>query len=176
MNTKTLKRVLLVSLFLLPALAFVGPSPANAHGSGVVKSCLPGTDCTTNSAKNAVFAICAPAYATTHNGACSPGRDVTIQLSNFGANKSVHVYFLNSEVDDPNATDCSQAVPVGSTELTGSPVTTNTAGKASLNAHLPPGNTPDDWSYGPNWLCATTAAPGTAGGTIGDQMFPVYPA
>ena len=176
MSFRTLKALLVAAPLLVIGLALVGPSPAGAHGSGVVKSCIHGTDCTTNSADNAVFAVCDPLYAATHNGACSPGRDVTIQLSNFGASQSVHVYFLNSEVDDPNATDCSQAVPVGSNELTGSPVSTDVAGKASLDAALPPANTPGSWSYGPNWLCASTAAPGTVGGTIGDQLFPVYPA
>lgn len=175
MNHKNLTRMV-SGATMLGGLLFAGQAPASAHGSGVVKSCLPGTDCTTNSANNAVFAVCNPVYAGANGGACSPGRDVTIQLSNFGASKQVYVYFLNSEVDDPNATDCRQAVPVGRTALAGSPVTTNASGKASLNALLPPGSTPGQWSYGPNWLCATTAAPGTSGGTIGDQLFTVYPA
>lgn len=175
MNSKNLTRMLSGAALLGGAL-LIGQMPAGAHGSGVVKSCIQGTDCTTNSANNAVFAVCNPVYAGTNGGACSPGRDVTIQLSNFGASKPVYVYFLNSVVDDPNATDCRQLVSVKRTALAGSPVTTNPAGKASLNAHLPPGNTPSDWSYGANWLCATTSAPGTSGGTIGDQLFPVYPA
>lgn len=174
MRNKILKGLLPVAA--LGALSFIGLPPASAHGSGVVTSCIQGTDCTTNSANNAVFAVCNPLYAGTNGGACSPGRDVTIQLSNFGNSKSVHVYFLNSEVDDPNSTDCAQAIPLGSTELPGSPVTTGTTGKASLNARLAPGNTPSKWSYGPNWLCATTVAPGTSGGTVGDQLFTIYPA
>ena len=167
MNGKNLVKALSGAV-IVGGVALAGQTPATAHGSGVVKSCVRDTNCT-----NAVFAVCDPLYATTNGGACSPGRDVTIQLSNFGASKQVHVYFLNSEVDDPGASDCSQAIKVGSTELPGSPVTTSASGRANLDAHLPPGNT---WSYGSNWICATTSAPGGVGGTIGDQLFTIYPA
>lgn len=150
-------------------LPFAGT--AGAHGTGVVKSCQPGKDCVSDSSKNAVFAICRPASATT---TCNPGRDVTIQLRNFGANKTVKVWWLNSEVDDPAANDCSQAVGVGRTALPDA--TTNGSGAASLNTHLPPaGGTPATWSYGTNWICATTDPTNSGTGVIGDQQFAIYP-
>lgn len=174
-----------VAAFLAAAttLAVVGgaPLPAQAHGSGVVKSCLPNTDCTTNSANNAVFAICDPLDANPAVS-CSPGRDVTIQVSNFGNGVTVHVWWLNGEVDNPLTSDCTQAVlgrqgsVTGRTAL-GDVVTSSSTGKASLDAHLPPaGATPGTWSYGSNWICATTVTAGSAGGVIGDQLFAVYPA
>lgn len=155
------------------ALGLGPPLPAQAHGTGVVKSCLPGTDCTSNSADNAVFAICGAASATT---SCNPGRNVTIQLSNFGLGATVHVWWLNGEVDDPTRADCRQAVgTLGRTHL-GDVTTSSTTGKGSLSVHLPPpGGTPATWSYGSNWLCATTAAHSGGTGTIGDQLFVIYP-
>jgi len=101
-------------------------------------------------------------------------RSVTIQLSSFPANTAVHVFFLKTEVDDPNKTDCTQALGTGRTELTGSPVTTNGTGKASLNATLPPGNFPTNWNYGVNWICATSASAAGGTGTIGDQAFNIF--
>ena len=160
------------------AFGVVPGAPAHAHGTGVVKSCIQGTDCTTNSANNAVFAICDPASATT---TCDPGRDVTIQVSNFGNGVTVHLWWLNGEVDNPTTTDCTQAVlerQSGITERTAlGDVTTNaTTGKGSLNTHLPPsGGTPGTWSYGSNWICGTTVTAGSAGGVIGDQLFAIYP-
>lgn len=158
--------VLGVSLGIAPTL------PANAHGTGVVKSCQRGTDCTTDSSKNAVFAICSPVSAAS---TCDPGRDVTIQLRNFGSSQTVHVWWLNGEVTDPTRTDCRQAVGLGRTHL--GDVTTNGSGAGSLDAHLPPpGGTPGTWSYGENWLCATTAPHDGGSGVIGDQLFMIYPA
>jgi len=161
--------VMAASLALIGAMLAV---PAGAHGSGVVKSCIQGTSCISNSANNAVFAVCSPLSATT---TCNPGRDVTIELASFGASKTVHVWFLNGEVDNPNATDCSQAVGVlGRTHL--GDVTTSASGTGSMNTHLPPaGGTPGTWSYGSNWICATTAPHSGGIGTIGDQLFTIYP-
>ena len=153
---------------------FFSPVPARAHGAGVVKSCIQGTDCTSNSANNAVFAICNPLQA---NPAveCKPGRDVTIQVSNFGLGATVHLWWLNRDVDDPTTSDCSQAGVTNRTFL-GDVNTSSTTGKGSLNVHLPPaGPTPGTWSYGSNWLCGTTVNLGQSGGVIGDQMFAIYP-
>lgn len=168
---------------LAAGLAVAGGGPAAAHGSGVVKSCIQGTDCTNDSSKTAVFAVCDPkvavAYACSHP-ATDPNkqgpRPVTVQLSGFPASTNVYVWFLNSEVDNPSQNDCTQAVPVGRTLLGGGPVAASSTGKASLNVSLPPGNHTQDWSYGANWICATTAAVAGAGGTVGDQQFAVYPA
>lgn len=151
-------------------LPFAGT--ASAHGTGVVKSCMSGTDCVSDSSKNAVFAVCSPVSART---TCNPGRDVTIQLRNFGANQTVKVWWLNSEVDNPAANDCSQAAGAGRTALPDA--TTNSSGSASVNTHLPPaGGTPGTWSYGTNWICATTDPNNLGTGVIGDQQFAIYPA
>jgi hypothetical protein len=148
--------------------------PVQAHGTGRVAS-------------SGTFAVCDPDVAATtgqcyHKAGFSPAspRNVTISLSNFGANKLVHVWFLNSEVDDPNRTDCFQAVGGSARRTHLGDTTMNGSGSGSLNATLPPGlmappNAEPGWSYGTNWLCATTA-PHTGGqGTVGDQTFMIYP-
>lgn len=89
------------------------------------------------------------------------------------------MWWLNAEVDDPSQSDCSQAALTGRTLLVDA--TMNSSGKGSLGTvaspvHLPPpGGTPGAWSYGTNWLCATTA-PAMGTGTVGDQQFAIYPA
>ena len=173
MNYRKLAGALL-AVPLIGASLLTGTGPAQAHGTGVVKSCIQGTDCTNDSSKNAVFAVCDPQIGLVY--ACTPGRPVTIQLSNFPANSNVYVWFLNHEVDNPAENDCTQAVGFGRTQLSGSPVATDSSGKASLDATLAPGNHTQGWSFGPNWICATTAAAAGSGGTIGDQQFAVYPA
>lgn len=166
---------------LAAGLAAAGGGPAQAHGSGVVKTCIQGTDCTNDSSKTAVFAVCDPmvavAYPCSHpstNPDKQGPRPVTVQLSGFPASTNVYVWFLNSEVDDPSENDCTQAVPVGRTPL--GVVASSTGGKASLNVSLPLGNHTQAWSYGANWICATTASAPGANGTVGDQQFAVYPA
>lgn len=174
---------ILCATLIAAGSAVIGVNPAQAHGTGIVKSCKQNTDCTTNSANNAVFAVCDPqvglAYPCSHANSDPDKRGprpVTIQLSNFPANTNVYVWFLNSEVDNPDEDDCTQAVGAGRTQLSGSPVATDGSGRASLDASLPPGNHSQAWSYGTNWICATTAATPGSGGTIGDQQFAVYPA
>jgi len=158
--------------------AIAGTGPVQAAGTGVVKSCVQGTNCT-----SAVFAVCDPkvavAFPCSHPNAVADKRGprpVTIQLSNFPPSTNVYVWFLNSEVTNPNENDCTQAVDLGRTQLPNSPVATNTSGKASLDANLPPGNHSQQWSYGTNWICATTAPFAGSGGTVGDQQFAIYPA
>lgn len=168
----------MVAAVTLLSSMFLSAGPAAAHGAGFVKSCLVNTDCTTDGSKNAVFAVCKPAAAAT---TCDPGRDVTIQVSNFGKGALVHLWWLNGEVDDPLKTDCTQAVS-GKQNITtertflGDAQTDPSTGKGSLNVHLPPsGGTPSTWSYGSNFLCGTTVGPGESG-VIGDQLFVIYPA
>ncbi len=156
---------------------FFSTAPASAHGAGLVKSCLPGTDCTNDSSKNAVFAVCKPPAAATN---CDPGRDVTIRVAGFGNGALVHLWWLNGEVDDTSQSDCSQAVTGRQNVVTErtflGDAQTDATGKGSLNAHLPPaGGTPGTWSYGSNFLCGTTAGPGGTG-VVGDQLFVIYPA
>lgn len=156
---------------------FFSAAPASAHGAGFVKSCLPGTDCTNDASKNAVFAVCKPPAAATK---CDPGRDVRIQVAGFGNNALVHLWWLNGEVDDPNASDCSQAVTGRQGVVTErtflGDAQTGATGKGFLDTHLPPaGGSPGTWSYGSNFLCGTTAGPGQVG-IIGDQLFVIYPA
>lgn len=172
MKARRKLRLLALAITAVAVLGLQGGSPVQAHGAGVVKSCLPGTDCTTNSANNAVFAICSPLNAAT---TCNPGRDVRIQVSNFGLGATVHLWWLNGEVDNPNATDCSQLVGLLGRTALGDVSTSSITGKGSLDVHLPPaGGTVSSWSYGSNWICGTTAAAGGTG-TIGDQLFAVYP-
>lgn len=174
------RRALLASFaaagILLGSL-FFSTAPASAHGAGFVKSCQPGTDCTKDASKNAVFAVCKPPAAATK---CDPGRDVTIRVAGFGGGAVVHLWWLNGEVDDTSASDCTQAVSGGQDVVTErtflGDVQTGADGKGFLDAHLPPaGGTPGTWSYGSNFLCGTTAGPGQTG-IIGDQLFVIYPA
>lgn len=176
------KKAATAAFALAAAATVAGAGPAQAHGTGVVKSCIQGTDCTSDSTKTAVFAVCDPMVAVVFpcsHPSANPDkrgpRPVTVQLSNFPASTNIYVWFLNSEVDDPSQNDCSQAVPVGRT-LLGGPVPSDGAGKARLDVSLPPGNHTQAWSYGTNWICATTAATPGAGGTVGDQQFAIYPA
>lgn len=164
--------------FLVPLLAttalMLAPLPSDAMPAPTVKSCNPNTDCTTNSANNAVFAVCRPESSTT---TCDRGRDVTIQLSGFPANSTVHVWWLNGvEPADRGADDCSRIMDAGGrTHI--SDAQTDGNGKGSFNTHLPPaGGTPGTWSYGSNWICATTAPHTGGAGAISDQMFTIYPA
>ena len=167
------RRLRFVLVATILTFGLVPGVPAQAHGAGVVKSCISGTDCTTKSANNAVFAVCDPLSATT---TCDPGRDVTIQVANFGKGVTVHLWWLNGEVEDQTRSDCLQAIgELGRTHL-GDVTTDSVTGKASLDVHLPPGGgTPDSWSYGDNWLCGTTAPHTGGSGTIGNQLFTIYP-
>lgn len=166
--------VFLAALLSLGSLSVLGV-PANAHGTGVVKSCLPGTNCITDSSKNAVFAVCNPLLANP-TVECKPGRDVTVQLANYGTATTAYLWWLNgAEPDNPSKTDCTKAVDAqGRTLLATVPLS---GGKGSWTGHLPPpGGTPGVWSYGANWLCGTTASSPGQTGTIGDQQFAIYPA
>lgn len=165
--------------------------PAEAHGVGIVKSCEPGVDCIANpsSANNATFAVCDPLPALTtgqcsHAGGFSPAspRSVNIEVANFGKDVTVHVWFLNGEVDNSQASDCSQLVGGrGNRTHLGDVQTDPVTGKGNLPATLPPGllsppSLQTGWSYGDNWICGTTAPHGGGTGVIGDQLFLIYPA
>lgn len=129
---------------------------ASAHGTGVVSG-------------SGVFAVCTPTSPSP--APCTPGRSVTYSFSNFGTASTLNVFWLNgSEPTNPQKTDCTKAstgtggrVSLGTVSLSG--------GAGTATYQMPP----SPWSYGPNWVCATTASgPGQAG-VVGDQIFTIYP-
>lgn len=130
---------------------------AEAHGTGVVSG-------------SGVFAVCSPTSLSP--GACTPGRSVTYSFSNFGSASTLYVWWLNgAEPTDPRRSDCTKAssgtggrVSLGTVSLSGG------AGTATYQM------APSPWSYGPNWVCATTVSTPGQTGIVGDQIFTVYPA
>lgn len=156
----------------LAAAILLAIPPASAHNTATVRTCESGTDC-----QAAVFAVCDPGLPGDDcESTLSPDngpRSVTIRVSDFPANTTVELWWLNGP--EQGAADCTQLA--GRTSL-GS-VTTDADGKAHTDADLPPGGFADDWVYGANWVCATTAsAPGDIDDDtfVADRLFTIYPA
>ncbi|MGH9153371.1 MAG: hypothetical protein ACRD03_13455 [Acidimicrobiales bacterium] len=55
-------------------------------------------------------------------------------------------------------------------------VLTDANGEATASVSLPPATHGDDWDYGPNWLCGTTAAEGGLTAAWNQSLFTIYPA
>ncbi|MEJ7763990.1 MAG: hypothetical protein WKF86_00680 [Acidimicrobiales bacterium] len=93
-------------------------------------------------------------------------------FSNFGTATTLNVFWLNGpEATNPAKSDCTKATdgtlsryPLGTVNLT------KGAGTATYQM------APSPWTYGVNWVCATTASGPSEPGIVGDQTFTVYPA
>lgn len=93
-----------------------------------------------------------------------PGEDLS--------GRQVYVWWLKGAMPaDVDKTDCTRkaALPNSRTPVDTSTITFDGNGQAVLLVNLP---SSDFWTYGTNWLCATTAQPGSLGG-IGDLMVTV---
>lgn len=153
------------------------PTGAGAHtGHPQVTT----TSCSDSGCGSAVFAICEPDPGQVCAGPLSDGermgpRKVTVNLHGFSGNTNVSLWWLRTEVANEAGTDCRQAVTNARTPLVD--VTTDANGDATVtNVNLPPGEQGDEWEYGPNWVCATTAPDTGGSGEIADRLFTVYPA
>lgn len=175
------QRTVLLALVVALTATFVGAlsteQTADANNHPTVKTCEPGTDC-----DSAVFAVCFPQPGVNYpcNGPQGVGpRVVDIVLDNFSPDTDVHVWWLKTEVTDPNEFDCTQSVtgPVDADSRDHlADVTTDGSGSYTIqDESLPPGDHARKWNYGPNWVCATEAPhPGGSGNTA-DRLFTVYP-
>lgn len=168
MNKTTARTVVLVSMCM--TLAFAGLVPAGAHTSPTLDT-------------SEVWAACPPQAGATfacdnpYNPDLGP-RVVDISMNHYSPNTDVHVFWLRgAEFDDRTTAHCEQAVQgaLDGAYALGT-VTTDGSGSATMSdVPLPPGNHGEDWVYGLNWVCGTTADGPTDSGEVADQSFTVYP-
>lgn len=171
------KTVAVVATMCVLAVPLVAAPPATAHTGPELRICEGTTDCTT-----AVFAICNVQFlpackAAAPSDPAKGPRAVTIRV-HFSANKDVHIWWMKGpEPAHPSRSDCKRAASdaVLDTRYHLADVTTDNSGHASYSVSLPPGNLGSEWLYGPNWVCATTAAHGGGSGEIADRLFTIYP-
>lgn len=180
--------LLAVMLTAATALVVMTTQPADAHGTGTVGLCERDGNSSSTGCTSAVFAACLVNPDLTCTSIENGPRDIEVQLSNFPANTTVHVWFLRgSEATDPTKSDCSKATdPGGATAGNRThlgDVTTNSSGRAEFDETLPRStwtafvpvvNPAGQWTWGGNWVCATTANLGGTG-TVGDRAFTIYP-
>lgn len=171
----TRRTILLLALALVLAastgsLTLVPPAAARGNPAAIVQTCAVGTDCTPDA-----FAVCTPSAPPID---CSSAKQVVIKLSAWPPNKLVHLWWLATTPDNQTKTDCSQTENLWDKRTFVGDVTTNDSGVFYLTTTLPPlgtRNTLDPqtstWSYGTNWVCATTASGRGQIGDIGDQPF-----
>lgn len=141
---------------MVAAMTLGAGGPVQAHGTGVVKG-------------SSVFAVCSPTSLSP--GPCTPGKSVKYDFSNFGTAPTLYVWWLDgAEPTHPQKSDCTKATTGAGGRLLLGTVSLNN-GKGSATYQM----APSPWSYGPNWVCATTASTPGDSGVVGDQIFTVYP-
>ena len=178
MNARRHSRARVVAMACAIGLMVVWFAPGDA-GAHTGHPQLSTTSCNDSGCGSAVFAICEPNPMQACTGPEADGetmgpRTVTLGLHGFSANTTVHLWWLKTAVANPASTDCRQAGVTTRTDL--GDVTTDGNGDATTSLALPPGEQGDEWEYGPNWVCATTAPHAGGSGEIADGLFTVYPA